>query len=273
MTADIAQALAALPTLDALMIWVANQPVWLGVVLLILLPMLLSVAGALLVTAVAGRGALIQNNLVGGAKFAFLAQVFCALLAFVVVNGAIRYNQVRAGIQTEVSALRLFIETVEQLPNGAGEAIRPAVRLYADAVVEHEFLTMQLGQESSRARAAMDQVLTRYMAIAGVSQHDRFEMLQADQLLVRALHSRASRLNAVRWGLKTIIWTIVAANVALAVAFNWFFGNPSLRMQVLMAAILTAAIMIVTYMALLLYHPFSGNLAISPKTFAVLRAP
>jgi hypothetical protein len=269
----VAQAIAAMPTLDALMIWLANQPIWLGATLMIGLPVLLSVLGALLVTVIAGRGVLIENNLVGGAKFGFLAQVFCSLLAFVVVDGAIRYNQVRAAIQTEVSALRLFIEIVEQRPDGAGDAIRPAVRHYADIVVGHEFLTMQLGLESPSARAAMDQVMARYMAIGGGRGHDRVEMLQADQLLVRAKQSRANRLNAVRWGLKTVIWTIVAANVALAVAFNWFFGNPSLRMQLLMAALLTAAIMIVTYMALLLYHPFSGDLAISPKTYAVLRAP
>jgi len=271
MTPDVAQAIAAMPTLDALMIWLANQPIWLGAILMIGLPVLLSVLGALLVTVIAGRGVLIENNLVGGAKFSFLAQVFCSLLAFVVVDGAIRYNQVRAAIQTEVSALRLFLETVEQRPGG--DTIRPAVRHYADIVVGHEFLTMQLGLESPLARAAMDEVMARYMAIGGGRHHDRIEMLQADQLLVRAKQSRANRLNAVRWGLKTVIWTIVAANVALAVAFNWFFGNPSLRMQLLMAALLTAAIMIVTYMALLLYHPFSGDLAISPKTYAVLRAP
>jgi hypothetical protein len=272
MTPEIAQAIAAQPPINGAMIWIASQPIWYGTLLLVALPMVLSVLGVLLVNLLAGRAALIENNIVGGAKFAFLAQVFCSLLAFVIVDGAIRYNQVRANIQTEVSALRLFIETVEQVQGDAAAKVRPAVRRYADAVVSHEFQTMQLGAESPLARAAMDQVIARYTAISAGRVRDQLDLLQADQLLSKALLSRAGRLNAVRPGLKAQIWSVVACNVLLAIAFNWFFGNPSLRMQAFMAALLTAAIMIVTYMALLLYHPFCGDLSISPSTYAVLRA-
>jgi len=50
-------------------------------------------------------------------------------------------------------------------------------------------------------------------------------------------------------------------------------GFADFNLMQMTAAFLAAAIMIVTNVALLLYHPFSGDLAISPKPYAVLRRP
>ncbi|CAA7623923.1 conserved membrane hypothetical protein [Candidatus Terasakiella magnetica] len=270
MSPDLAYATEGLALLDAAMIWLVNLPIWKGALLMIGLPVLVSIVGVLMVNAVVGSATLIENNVVGGAKIAFLAQVFCALLAFVLVDGAIRYNQARAHIQTEASALRLLVEIVEQVPGPKAAAMRSGVRHYVQAVVTHEFQTMQYGAESPTAHAALVAMLEGYMAIDAKDEHERLNLLQADQLVVKTLQSRAGRLNAVRPGLKTVIWTVVAFNVMLAITFNWFFGNPSPSMQVLMAALLTAAIMIVTYASLLLYHPFSGEMAISPRPYAAL---
>lgn len=271
MNEELARLIEALPLLDLILIGIANLPTWLGTLLVIGVPVLLSALGVLLTNWLLGSEVLIDNNIVGGAKLAFLAQVFCALLAFVIIDGALRYNEVRANIQTEVSALRLYMETLDQLSAPEARDMGRLVKAYADQVVTQEYRTMQLGAESAAARAAMKDLLEGYLLLPARNEHERLLKLQADQLLAKAMEGRAGRLNAVRPGLKTLIWTVVVLNLALAISFNWFFGNPSLAMQMLMAMLLTAAIMILTYLALLLYHPFAGEFANSPAPYAVLR--
>ncbi|MBF0094756.1 MAG: DUF4239 domain-containing protein [Alphaproteobacteria bacterium] len=262
--------LNGLDPVATILLWLAVQPVGVGAGLLIGGGVLITVAGITALTLLADRATLIENNLVGGAKFAFLAQVFAALLAFVLVDGGIRYTNARGSLQSEASALRLLDETVSELGLSAREDIRAAIRAYADTVIRSEFISMQQGRESPTAAVAINHLIDLYVAAAPATNRDAMIKLQADSFLTRALSARADRINAVRPGLKTLIWVIVAFNTGLAITFSWFFGNPSYIGQLSMSVLLTTAIMTVVYTAILLNHPFSGDLAISPQPFHFL---
>ncbi|MEO5375202.1 MAG: DUF4239 domain-containing protein [Alphaproteobacteria bacterium] len=262
--------LEGLDPVATILLWLAVQPAGLGAALVIGTGVVISAIGITVVTLVAAPATLLENNLLGGAKFAFLAQVFAALLAFVLVDGGIRYTDARGSLQAEASALRLLDETVSELAHPAREDIRAAIRAYADTVVRSEFITMQQGRESPTAAAAFDRLIDLHVGALPADERDALIRLQADSFLARAVSARATRINAVRPGLKSLVWMIVAFNTGLAITFSWFFGNPSYVGQLSMGVLLTTAIMTVVYMAILLNHPFSGDLAISPQPFRFL---
>ena len=62
--------------------WIQSLPLWLGFVIVVGSGVLLSSVGTLIVNVVFTPEELIQNNVVGGFKFAFLAQIVASLLAF-----------------------------------------------------------------------------------------------------------------------------------------------------------------------------------------------
>lgn len=252
------------------LLWLAVQPVGLGAGLLIGGGALLTVIGITVLTLLASPLTLLENNLVGGAKYAFLAQIFAALLAFVLVDGGIRYTTARGSLQAEASALRLLDETASELPRSVRGEIHSAIRAYADTVIRSEFITMQRGEASPTADAALDHLIDLHIKARPADDREAMTKLQADSFLARVVSARAGRINAVRPGLKPLIWSIVMFNTALALSFSWFFGNPSYIGQLSMNVLLTTAIMTVVYMAVLLNHPFSGELAISPQPFLFL---
>lgn len=266
-------AAAPLDGLDAvstLLLWLAVQPVGVGVAVVIGAGVLLSVIGITAVNAVASPTTVSDNNLVGGAKFAFLAQVYAALLAFVLVDGGIRYTVARGNLQAEASALRLLDETASDLRAPAGANVHAAIRAYADTVLRSEFMTMQAGRESATAKAALDNLVAVYLATVPADDHEALSKLQSDSFLARAVAARNTRINAIRPGLKSLIWTFVAVNTVLAIGFSWFFGSPSYVVQLTMGVLLSVALMTVVYMALLLHHPFTGDLGISGRAFELL---
>lgn len=274
MTPPVDLAWESLPWLDVALLAIASLPIWLGMLLLVSGGILLTLIGSLFVGAaqepIVDVLGTIEANFLSGAKFGFLGEVFAALLAFVLVDGGIRYTMARQQVQVEASAIRLFDSVVADLSDPAVTDLRHQLRTYASAVVESEFITMQVGRESLAAREGFERVLDGYLRLENHSEQDRFLRLQADQFLTKILDSRQHRLQAARPGLRTLIWTILLGNALIAVMFSWFFRARSLAAHTAMAVVMTAALMVVVHLAILLYHPFTGELAVSSTPYLTL---
>lgn len=251
-----------MPTLDALLLMFAGLPAWVGLGVLVGAGVAITLLGSLLVGASTGVADPQETNFLSGAKFGFLGEVFAALLAFVLVDGGLRYSDAREAVRQEETAVTLFDAVAANFRTPAAQELRRELRTYARAVVESEALSMQQGRESLAARAAFEQLLKTYVALPITSESERLMRLQADQFLVRIQDSRQQRLQATRPGLRTLIWIIFIANTVIAVMFSWFFRAQTLAAHMAMAAVLTSAVMAVIHLAVLLYHPFTGDLAI-----------
>lgn len=257
--------------LQLALLWLASQPMWLGALLVVGGGVAVGLLGSLLVS-VANPLPAIDFNVVGGAKFGYLAEVFAALVAFVLIDAGIRYTQARSEIQSEAMSLRLFGDTVSEMGDPRAAEVRQAVRDYASSVVGTEYRWMELGREHDGTRQALQRVVKVFLSLDVQGEHQRLAQLQASRFLTRAMESRTQRLNAVRPGLRTLIWTALIANALLAVGFNWFFASANLRAQLAMVAILSASVSLVVYMALVLSHPFTGDLAIGTRPYLALLA-
>lgn len=270
MTPSVDLAYDILPLLDTLLLWVASQPVWLGMLAVVGSAVLISLFGATFVSHVADPLTLAETNMVSGAKYQFLSEVYAGLLAFVLIAAAFRYTDARAQVQTEATALRLFESTISQLSDAKVPEVRDLVQTYVRNVVENEFITMQLGMESTAARGSFQRLIGGYATLDTAGEHERLTRLQADQFLANAMDARQKRLATIRPKLKSLIWGVLLFSSLLAIMFNWFFAGPSFAAHLAMAVLLAAAVATMIYMTLLLYHPFTGALAISPRPFEYL---
>lgn len=272
MNAPLETASDVLPLLDLVLLWIASQPVWLGMLVVIGPSVVLSLLGAAFVSHVVDPLTIAETNLVSGAKYQFLSEVFAALLAFVLITAAFRYADARAQVQTEATSLRLFDQTIAELADPGLPEVRMLVRIYAQNVVENEYITMQIGRDSKAARLAFQNLVGAYAKLETMSEHERLIRLQADQFLANAIDSRHQRLSSVRPKLRTLIWGVLLFSSFIVIVFNWFFAGPSLLAHMTMAALLTAGLATILYMSVLLFHPFTGVIAISPRPFEYLLA-
>ena len=90
--------------------------------------------------------------------------------------------------------------------------------------------------------------------------------------LDKVVEMRTSRLGDAGEELAGLIWFAMMVAVGVSIVYTWFFGSNLLIPQVLMGVLLASAIMALVTLAVVLGHPFAGELAISNKGFwTVLR--
>ena len=253
--------------------WLATLPFWSGFVVFVGVGLALSLLGLLIVNAYFPQIDLIANNLVGGFKFAFLAQVYSALLAFVLIEAGHRFATESALVSAEANALRYLDRAVAATAGDQAAAFRRDIRTYARLVVEKEWTTMAEGDESPEASQAFLALFTSFVAIKPEGPAEQANLSLPSQLLLTAMDKRVSRINGASETLTPIIWAVTFIGTAISIAFNWFFGSRTLLTQIVMAALLSGSILAILFLAMTLSHPFLGDLRISTAPFEALYAP
>ena len=253
--------------------WLATQPFWTGFVIFVGSGLAVSLIGLLIVNAYFPQIDLIANNLVGGFKFAFLAQVYSALLAFVLIEAGHRFATQSALVNAEASTLLYLDRAVAATAEGEADQFRRDIRSYARLVVDEEWAAMARGEESAAASKAFLTLFSSYVAIKPRNESEQANLSLPSQLLLTAMDKRTSRINGASETLTPIIWAVTFIGTAISIAFNWFFGSRTLLTQIVMAALLTGAILAMLFLAMTLSHPFEGDLRISPAPFEALYAP
>ena len=254
--------------------WLATQPFWSGFIIFVGSGLAVSLIGLLIVNAYFPQIDLIANNLVGGFKFAFLAQVYSALLAFVLIEAGHRFATESALVSSEATTLLYLDRAVAATADSEQAAqFHTDIGNYARLVVDQEWATMAHGDDSPEASKAFLALFSSYVAIRPKNDSEQANLSLPSQLLLNAMDKRVSRLNASSETLTPVIWAVTFIGTAISIAFNWFFGSRTLLTQLVMAALLTGAILAMLFLAMTLSHPFEGDLQISPAPFEALYAP
>ena len=253
--------------------WLATLPFWSGFIIFVGVGLAISLIGLLIVNAYFPQIDLIANNLVGGFKFAFLAQVYSALLAFVLIEAGHRYATESALVNAEATTLLYLDRAVAATAGEQAEAFRRNLRVYARLVVSREWATMAEGDNSPDASQAFLSLFSSYVAIKPEGEAEQANLSLPSQLLLSAMDKRVSRINGSSETLTPIIWAVTFIGTAISIAFNWFFGSRTLLTQLVMAALLSGSILAILFLAMTLSHPFVGDLRISPAPFEALYTP
>jgi len=146
--------------------YLARHPAfWSGFFIFVGVGLAMSLVGLLIVNAYFPQIDLIANNLVGGFKFAFLAQVYSALLAFVLIEAGHRYATESALVSSEATTLLYLDRAVAATAADQAAAFRRNLRVYARLVVSREWATMAEGDASPETSQAFLALFSSYVAI------------------------------------------------------------------------------------------------------------
>ena len=196
---------------------------------------LLSAIGTFVANAIFTPEELIENNAVGGFKYAFLAQIVAALLAFSLVDSGTRFVSFQLMADREVAAISLMQKLERFLPAQA-EELSAAEQNYVKKVVDYEWLAL--------------------------SQYIR--------LFSQVVEARTSRVSDSFSPFESLIWISMGAAVIVTISFNWFFGSYSLSTQLAMGALLTSGVMMLVYLSIVLASPVKSPIGIPPSEYMIL---
>jgi hypothetical protein len=246
--------------------WIQSLPLWLGFIIVVGSGVLLSSAGTLIVNMIFTPEELIQNNVVGGFKFAFLAQIVASLLAFSLVDSASRFSSFQQRCDRELAAISLLEKLEVALPSSTTR-LRSARRDYLRSVVDKEWSAMKVGQQSPEAEANLGKWFMLAISIEPRREREKLELSQYVRTFSQVVENRLGRLNDASSSFEGLVWTSLSIAILITITFNWFFGSNSLSTQVAMGTLLAGGVMSLVFLVITLSSPLVGDLAVQPDIY------
>lgn len=207
------------------------------------------------------------NNPLAGYMFAALATIYGVLLAFVVVVVWQQFDAARATVQDEANAaVNLYRFSVE-LPAPYDSRVRAAVRTYAQAVIDDEWVTMGRGESSSRVEGALDTIweIHRDIQLANVAMRNSPGSLF--DAIIRIGDLRRIRLQDSRTELPGLMWVLLWGGGIIMLGFTLFFRGPNPRAHLIMVGLMTGIVAFVLFLIMELDDPFLGDISVSREPF------
>lgn len=254
--------------------WLASQPVAQSAVALIGAGVLISLLGHYIVNQYFTVAELEPNNVVGGVKYSFIAEVYAVTVALCLVGSWEIYQNARDTVQREAASMYFLLQAVpvysEPGQEGARQAMEFGVRNYAKAVVEKDWDNMRLGRTVSSSDPEFNLLVRAYLDVEPKSGAQQALQQNTSQWLMQVSELRINRLSSVSRTLTGLLWLLVLSSTGIVFVFPWFFGSPNQVTQAIMGALASVTMTGVLLVAVKLAYPFAGEALVTPGTFLTL---
>ena len=234
------------------------------VVLVVLLPVLLAVAGLLLVQRLVPPTLRQEHNDVAGFIYAVIGVLYAVLLAFVVIVVWQQFEATREAAQVEANELAAVYLLANRFPEPERVRVQELARSYARTVVEDEWPMMAEGEASPKAWALLDELR---LTVQSMDPGTGAEQVLFDQGLTRVHEisdARRTRLLDANEDIPSILWAVLVVGGIITVTFTYLFGLKSNWAHALMVAALAMVVAGMLFTIVSLDHPFAGGTYIPP---------
>jgi len=236
-------------------------------ILTVFVPVLVAVAGLVVVQRLVPPERREGQNNVAGFIYAVLGVAYAVLLAFVVIAVWQDYEADQTNVESEAHELAGIYFLASQLPEPERTNVQELVRTYVRVVVEEEWPMMERGQTSPRADSLLRQLTLKLLEFDPRTEGEQVLYESGLRQLHDAADARRSRLLEVREGIPDLLWVVLVLGGVITVSFTYLFGLRSNLAHALMVAALTLVICGILFTIGEFNNPFSGPVEIQPEAF------
>ncbi len=258
----------------SLAFWLASQPLAQSAVALIGAGFLISLLGHYIVSQYFTVAELQPNNLVGGFKYSFIAEVYAVTVALCLVGSWEIYQNARDTVQREAATMYFLLQSApvygEPGQEGPRQAMELGVRNYAKAVVEKDWDNMRRGRTVGGSDPEFNLLVRAYLDVEPRTAAQQALQQNTSQWLMQVSEFRINRLSSVSRTLTGLLWLLVVTSTGIVFVFPWFFGSPNQITQAIMGALASVTMTSVILVAVKLAYPFAGEPLVTPGTFLTL---
>lgn len=242
--------------------WLASVPLWIAVLLVVVLPTALAMAGCLWIRRLVTLERLTSNNEVAGFKFAVLGVLYAVLLGFVVVVVWEKFRDAEAAVAQEAGDAASLYRLSNGLEPERQQIVRDHLGSYLRVAIAQDWPSMAQGTISPDGTAAVNDL---YAAIMADRASDGRSIALFSNMLSQLdslTQARRARLVLARGVVPGVIWGVLLLGAAATVGFTFFFGTHNLRAQALMTGLLAVVVFEGLLVILEVNHPFTGQVAV-----------
>src|SRR5215210_6481088 len=234
------------------------------VILTVFLPVLVAVAGLVLVQRLVPPERREGQNDVAGFIYAVLGVAYAVLLAFMLIAVWQDYNTAQTNVESEAHELAGVYFLASHLPEPERTRLQDLARTYARVVVEEEWPMMERGQTSPRADSLLRQLRLKLLQFDPRTKGEQVLYERGLTQVHDAVDARRSRLLEVREGIPNLLWVVLVVGGVITVSFTYLFGLKSNLAHALMVAALTLVICGILFTIAEFNYASSGVVEIRP---------
>ena len=208
-----------------------------------------------------------EHNDVAGFLIAVVGVVYAVTLAFIVIVTWEGYREARDTVHLEAGSLRSLYRDSQALPEPTRSQLGALALRYGEEVSAGEWAALDDGEGS---RAAFDLITQMFATLAASQPATPTQEAFLSEALARlneVAEGRAERISVAEEGLLSILWAAIIIGGGVTVGFALLFGVSDQRLHFLMVGAFATVLALQIFVILVLSHPFSGDLAVSPDPF------
>jgi hypothetical protein len=152
----------------------------------------------------------------------------------------------------------------DSLPNDAKDRVRSLCKLYARAVIDFEWDTMDEGEAHPLARSHAFSLFEEALKASKAGTPAASKLLDGVQDLWLERRDRLDRSNRTIPGIE---WFALCAGGLLVILFSYMFVLDSLLVQIAATTVISLMISLNLFLVVMFAHPHSGDLRVSSQPF------
>jgi Protein of unknown function (DUF4239) len=238
-------------------LFLAGLPIWLGALLIVVLPTALAMCGPVLVRRRFTLERLTTNNDIAGFKFATVGVIYAVLLAFAVIIVWERFSDAETAVVEEAGAAA----TLYRLAAGneaAAKATRASLSNYLQVAIDQDWPQMARQKSSPEATRALDTLYASTLELTHSGLLQQAVLVEVFHQLDLITQARRTRLHFSIGIVPGMLWGVLVLGGVLTVGFTFFFGTRNLHAQMLMTGILSVIVFMGLFVIVSINHPFTG---------------
>ena len=241
--------------------------VWLlGSLLVIGIPLLTVAVQAVLRRAVPAIVAG-EHNEVAGFLIAVVGVVYAVTLAFIVIVTWEQFREARDTVDLEAGALRSLYRDSQSLPEPGRTQMGALAVRYAEEVSTQEWDAMDDGRSSEAAFGLISEMFSTLGNVTTTNPTQQTFLADALVRLNDVAEDRAVRVTKAEEEQVSILWAAIIIGGIVTVGFALLFGVSDERLHYAMVAGFAAVLALQVLVILVLSHPFSGEVKVTPEPF------
>jgi hypothetical protein len=232
-------------------------------VLVVLGSVVVSIAGLLLVRRLVPSAALGDTNGVGDDFITVLGTAYGVLVAFVVSSVWSRFTDSEREADLEINEIFSLLHLTDLIPGQAGRELHQHLLAYVHSLVDDEWALLADGRSSDRTLEHLEELWASFERIYASSASETVVLAEALKRLEALTDRRRVRLFNSDDAVPTVLWVLLTLEAVITIAFTYLLVAPSVFVQALMTAALSATVATSLYLIAVLNHPFAGTPRVS----------
>jgi hypothetical protein len=195
------------------------------------------------------------------------ALLYTIVLALVIADLSGNMKDASSKVSSEASALSALTRAAAAFPSAPRESIRNAIDEYVHAVVDDEWPSMRLGEQSPRAFAALEGLYATVQDFEPSNQVEQaFYSSSVDDLRTVTL-SRRERLQQSDEGLSSLLRILLIAGGIIFIILAFPASARRLGTRVVIIGAATAFVSFAYLLTMVLDYPYAGDISVDNSPY------